>query len=103
MLIYLSGSLFVSLLPTIVALWKGRGPWKLAALVMSLVSFFVFVSWTMIGANFDGPSLRAWGPFLVSWSLAWLFAWLAIQERKKDEPLNPREWRRIGDGDRPGM
>jgi hypothetical protein len=36
-----SGSRQTSLLPTIMALWKGRGPWKLAALVMSLVSFFV--------------------------------------------------------------
>jgi hypothetical protein len=103
MLTYLSGCLFVSLLPTIVAFWQGRGAWKLAAFIMSLVSFLVFVSWTMIAGNFDGQSLLAWGPFLASWGLSWLFAWLAIQERKKDGPLDPREWRRLGDVDRPEM
>jgi hypothetical protein len=49
-----SGSFMVSLLPTFLAFWKGEGPWRLAALVMSLVSFVVFVLWTTIAANLAG-------------------------------------------------
>jgi type VI protein secretion system component VasK len=91
-----SGSFIVSLLPTFLAFWKGEGPWKLAALVMSLVSFVVFVLWTMIAANWPGTTLLAWGPFLCTWGLGWFFASLAIQERAK-ERAKDLAWRKASD------
>ncbi|MEH2470492.1 hypothetical protein V1281_000264 [Nitrobacteraceae bacterium AZCC 2161] len=93
---YLSGSFIASLLPTFLAFWKGEGLWKLAALVMSSVSFVVFVGWTMVAANFSEMPLLAWGPFLCTWGLGWFFAALAIQERAKERATD-LAWRKASD------
>lgn len=85
MIFYLSVPLIISLLPTFVAFLKGEGPWKLAALVMSIVSFLVFSTWTMVAANFGGIlSVDAWAPFIATWSLSWLFTKLACDERAEE-------------------
>ena len=87
--VYLCVLMFVSLMPTVVAFWKGEGPWKLAALVMSLLSFVVFATWTAVAANFGGIKRPdTWAPFIATWSLAWLFAKLAIDERARERALD---------------
>lgn len=92
MFAYFSLLIFISLLPTIVAFWRGEGPWKLAALVVAFPTFIVLATWVPLTISFRGwLSPDSWAPFIAIWSLAWLFAKLAIDERTRERALD-RAW-----------
>jgi hypothetical protein len=75
----------VTLLPAVVAFWKGRGPWKVWSLAMALLTLPVLLLFSGLGDPLLSKSSQRWVVPLCIWLAAWLFAKVAIKERIRDE------------------
>jgi hypothetical protein len=76
--------LLISFIPTIVALWTGRGPWMHTSWVLSTTTTLVSFLWPSSRTFFLVPPI---GPFLASWGLSWVAAWLAMRSKIRAQLL----------------
>jgi hypothetical protein len=78
--------LLVSLIPAVVAFWKGRGPWMVWSLALAVLTFpTLLVFGISMGDRFREQSSQRWLVPLCVWLGAWFFAKVAINERIRDE------------------
>jgi hypothetical protein len=74
-----------TLIPAVVAFWKGRGPWMVWSLAMALLTLPAIFLFSPMGDPYKSKSSEQWIVPLCVWLAAWFFARLAINERARDE------------------